>query len=162
MESFGMRKPSVGHPEALTVAGGIDDKGVLIPTAGRCSIVCENGFGSGNRRSAIRVNHSPVPIAAAEQDQDSAKLALFDELKSVRHLKLTGATLWKTAFERIVLQEIPLAAQIQRFRPGLKGRNSVCIRYICQQAIVVHRDFRTLILHEYPGAGCPPISLLSG
>jgi hypothetical protein len=51
-------------------------------------------------------------ITTAEQDQDAAQFTLFDELKSIWHLKLPRPALRKTSFQRIVLQKVPLAIQI--------------------------------------------------
>jgi len=89
-------------------------------------------------------------------------LTLLDELKSIRHLKLPRSTLRKTAFERIILQQVPLATEIHRLGPWLKRSNAIGIGNVEQKPVVIHRDLRTLVLHENSGTGCSPVTLLSG
>src|SRR5678810_96646 len=97
MQRLGMRKPTVRHPESFAVSGRVDDKSVFIPASGRSAIVRQHRFRGWNGRTSIGVDHTPVPIATAEKNQDAADIPLFDELKSVRHLKLTWAALRQAA-----------------------------------------------------------------
>src|SRR5688572_25486418 len=100
-----MGKTSAGHPELLVEAHGVNDERVTFPLPNRGSVVTGYRFRRRDGRASICIDHAPIPVSASVQNKNSAHLRLFDELKSVGHLKLPW-TAWRQAPSKgIVLQQ---------------------------------------------------------
>src|SRR5215470_462181 len=92
MEFTRMRKTAVGEPEFLIEIFGIYYQRIAFPVSQRAAVERREIFVIWFQRPAVGINQSPVVIAAADQDEYSLFLAIFQELNSIWQLKLTRAS----------------------------------------------------------------------
>ena len=88
--------------------------------------------------AGVRVDETPVPVAASHHDEHALPVALFEELDAEAALELARSAGRQAAQEhRIVLEERPLAVDVEIARPVLEGRDPRGVGHGAQQAIGV-------------------------
>src|SRR5580658_9262728 len=112
MQTFGVGLASVGEPEFFVETYGVDNQSVFLPMADRSAIVSANCIVRLPLGTAIGIDDPPVAVATSQKHQNAPQLLLFDELKSMRSLKLARSARWKTAGKGIVLEQAALAVLI--------------------------------------------------
>src|SRR5437764_424186 len=112
-----MRESSVRDPKMLVEPDRISHQGVFLPTAYRNPIIARSHLVRLPRRTAIRIDHAPIPVTAAQQNQNAPQFSLFHELEAIRSMKLPQSARRQAARQWIVFQQRPLPVFVDRLGP---------------------------------------------
>src|SRR5712691_6297238 len=112
-----MRKSPARQPELFVIADRVDDQSIALPLADRTAVVGGHEFRRRRLRTSIREDDAPIPVAAAQQDEDATQVPLLDELKSVGHEELPRASGGDAPRQRVPLEQGALAQLIESLCP---------------------------------------------
>src|SRR6266699_4606260 len=120
----GVRQAAVGEPEALVEALRIDDQRVALPApdgAAEVERVVGVALDLSLLLAGVRVDETPVAVAAAHHHEHPLPIALLQELHAEAVLELAWAA-WRQAMDEhgVVFEEGALAVDVQIARPGLE------------------------------------------
>src|SRR5579872_6336459 len=154
-----MRKTAVGEPEALRERSCVGHESIAFPS--RCGVPVVGGSNVVRLGifAPVEPDDTPIAVPARGHDKDPLPVGLLDDLDSIAILKLPRAARREAIRHGIVLQEVALAILVQRFGPGLKLSDFICIGDVRQHAPVIHADVAGASLIQAGRSGIGPETL---